>query len=125
MWSKTTALGTATGMVSPPTVPLLMVRAEGGQNNCVARLRSGRLLAWGYKCMLGAPTEEKNQPGRAAVPWEGRDWAMCGAADVGTRGWIRSREGQSHRSILPEIVPPHFSAFLFWEEELGAKECEG
>lgn len=108
MWSKTIALGTATGVVSPLTVPLLVVRAEGGQNNCVARLRSGRLLAWGCKRMLGTPTEEKKQPGRAAVPREGRDWATCGAADVGTCGWIRSREGQSHRSISPAMVPPHF-----------------
>lgn len=90
------------------TVPLLAVRAEAGQNNCVARLGSGRLLAGGCKQMLGAPTEEQNQPGRAAAPWEGRDWEMHGAADVGTRSWIMSGERQSHRSVSPAIVPPHF-----------------
>lgn len=90
MWSKTTALGTATGsgVVSPLTVPLLAVGAGG--DKIITWLGWGQAASWpgAVSRLLGGtdvgmnPVEEKNHPGSIAAPWEGRGWAIYGCGDM-------------------------------------------
>lgn len=74
---------------------ILLLAVGAGGDKIIAWLGWDQAASWlgAVSRLLGGTdvdmtsAEEKNHPGSSAVLWEGRGWAMHGAADMETGGW--------------------------------------